>query len=57
MTTSKNTRLAIVALFVIIMNAITIALAYLTKSNAPDDSLTECAQKTRSVELCASAYR
>ena len=51
---NKSTRLLIAALFVIV-NAI--ALVYLDKSDGPDNGLTGCVQKTKSVELCATAYR
>ena len=56
---NKSTRLRIAVLFVIlnvvIMNAI--VLVYLVKSDGPDNGLTECVQKTKSVELCVTAYR
>ena len=55
----KSTRLRIAALFVIlnivILNAI--VLVFLVKSDGPDSGLSECVQKTKSVELCATAYR
>lgn len=57
---NKSTRLRIAVLFVIslfvILNAIALAL-YLVKSDGPDNGLTECVQKTKSVELCVAAYR
>ena len=59
MNKSTRLRIAIAALFVItlfvILNAI--VLVYLVKSDGPDNSLTECVQKTKSVELCVTAYR
>ena len=58
---NKSTRLRIAALFVITLFVIfnAIVLAYLVvKSDGPDNGLTECVQKTKSVELCATAaYR
>ena len=54
----KSTRLRIAALFVIlnivILNAI--VLVFLVKSDGPSNGLSECVQKTKSVELCATAY-
>ena len=56
---NKSTRLRIAVLFVIlnvvIVNAI--VLVYLVKSDGPDNGMTECVQKTKSVELCVTAYR
>ena len=55
----KSTRLLIAALFailnIVILNAI--VLVFLVKSDGPDNGLSECVQKTKSVELCATAYR
>lgn len=55
----KSTRLRIAALFVIlnivILNAI--VLVFLVKSDGPNNGMSECVQKTKSVELCATAYR
>jgi hypothetical protein len=54
----KSTRLLIAARFVIlnivILNAI--VLVFLVKSDGPDNGLSECVQKTKSIELCATAY-
>ena len=58
---NKSTRLLIATLFVtalfVIFNTI-VLVVYLVKSDGPDNGLTECVQKTKSVELCATAdYR
>lgn len=50
-----STRLLIAA-NIVILNAI--VLVFLVKSDdGPDNGLSECVQKTKSVELCATAYR
>lgn len=60
---NKSTRLLIAARAAIIIAALffilnAIVLVYLVKSDGPDNGLTECVQKTKSVELCATAaYR
>lgn len=51
---NKSTRLLIAVLIVILSANV---LVYLVKSDGPDNGLTECVQKTKSVELCATAYR
>ena len=58
---NKSTRLLIAARAAIIIAALfvilnAILLVYLVKSDGPDNGLTECVQKTKSVELCAAAY-
>lgn len=50
----KSTRLLIAA-NIVILNAI--VLVFLVNSDDPDNGLSECVQKTKSVELCAAAYR